>query len=200
MAMTMQEANAAAGAKNYQITPGFYSEPVQMDFKSKQAGHPIFEDQEFVKMIIPGTRGSVIVERVNDEHKARWPEQYAAFKAGREAPLEGTPLREWPVSAMTASKAEELAFFHIRTVEQLAALGDDKLQNLGMGARELRERAKIWLDVAKNGSAPLERMQSNIERLIADVERLTRGLTASNAENQRLSAIIATKEQTHDGA
>lgn len=201
MAPTMQDANAMAGAKDYRVEPRFHSKSVQLDFKSREAGRPIFEDQEFVTIVIPGLRTVMLDERVSDEHRTRWPEQYAAFKAGREAPLEGTPLREWPVGAMTASKADELAYFHIRTVEQLAALGDDKLQNLGMGSRELRERARVWLDVAKNGGAALEKMQATIERLSADVARLTSSLTASNSENQRLSVLATqSQERPHDGA
>lgn len=193
MALSSREVNVMAGAKDYQIMPVFYSESVQMDFKSREAGRPIYEDQEFVKMIIPGTRGSVIVERVNDEHRARWGAEYAAFKAGRELPVDGTPLREWPVGAMTASRADELAYFHIRTVEQLAALGDDKLGNIGMGARELRDRAKLWLSVAKNGSAPLERLQSENERLSIENGRLTSALTAANAQVQQLT-LLTTKD------
>lgn len=193
MSLSPREINAMAGAKDHRIDPRFHSKSVQMDFKSRQAGRPIFEDQEFVTIVIPGLRTVMLDERVNDEHRARWPEQYKAFIEGREAPVDGTPLREWPVALMTASRADELAYFHIRTVEQLAALGDDKVQNLGMGGRELRERAKLWLDVSKNGAAPLERMQAKLETLAADVERLTASLTASNAEVQRLTAL-ATKE------
>ena len=173
--------------------PQFFTEPVKMEFKSKQAGRPIFEEREFVRIIIPGDRRSMAVEPVGEEHKGRWPKEYAAFKSGRAAPLEGTPLREWPVSAMTAARAEELAFFNIKTVEQLSALNDAQLQNLGMGARELRERARLWLAVAKSGAAPLERLQAENERLTAENERLTRDLTDANA---RANA----REQTHADA
>jgi hypothetical protein len=169
------------GAPKSPAIPQFFTEPVKMEFKSQQAGRPIFEEREFVRIIIPGDRRSMAVEPVNDEHRARWPKDYEAFTAGRAAPLEGTPLKEWPVSAMTASKAEELAFFNIKTVEQLAALNDGQLQNLGMGARELRERSRLWLSVAKSGAAPLERLQAENERLARENERLTRELTEANA-------------------
>ena len=168
--------------------PQFFVEAVHMEFLSKQEGRPIYNDQERVKIIIPGDRRAMAVEPVNDEHKARWPKEYAAFKAGLEAPLEGTPLREWPVSAMTASRAEELAYLHIKTVEQLAAVNDAQLNNLGMGARELRERARLWLSVAQQGAAPIERLQSENERLSRENERLTRELTDANLEIRALRA------------
>ena len=63
--------------------PVFFTEAVRMDFKSKQAGRDIFEDREFVRILIPGDRRSAPVEPVGDEHKKRWPREYEAFKAGR---------------------------------------------------------------------------------------------------------------------
>ena len=171
------------------LVPLFYTEPVHMEFRSKQEGHPIYEDREFVRIFIPGNRGSVAVEPVGDEQKARWPKEYAAFKEGREAPLEGTPLREWPNSLMTASKAEELAFFHIKTVEQLAEVNDGQLQHLGMGARQLRETAKKFLEVARTGTAPLERLIAENFKLKDENERLQQQIAEiSVKENVRAAS------------
>jgi hypothetical protein len=123
-------------------------------------------------------------EPVNDEHKARWPEQYAAFKAGREAPLEGTPLAAWP--KMSRARVEELAYFHIRTIEQLAQVDDGRLQNLGMGARQERESAKLFLEVAAKGAAPLERLILRGEEQAREIARLQRDLNTAYAEIERL--------------
>ncbi|HEY5412901.1 MAG TPA: hypothetical protein VIJ94_19465 [Caulobacteraceae bacterium] len=166
--------------------PQFFTEAVKLEWKSRQEGRPIFEDREFVRIIIPGDRRSMAVEPVGDGHKQRWPAEYQAFTAGREAPLQGTPLSEWPVSLMGPARVQELAYFNLRTVEQMAAVNDAQLQNLGMGARELRERARTWLEVAEKGAAPIERLISRNEELARETERLTRELKAANAE---LSAI-----------
>lgn len=172
--------------------PVFFTEAVKMEFKSKQAGRPIFEDQERVRIIIPGDRRSMVVEIVNDEHKARWPREYEAFKAGLEAPLEGTPLADWP--QVSRAQVEELAYFHIRTVEQLAGVHDGQLQQLGMGARELRERAKVFLDVAKNGMAPLSKLVSRVEAAEGRADALEAQLKEAMA---RIAALDAKKEKTH---
>lgn len=160
--------------------PRFYVLPVQLEFASSEAGRPIFEDREFVDIIIPGDRRAMAHHPVNDEHRNRWPKEYAAFKAGKEAPLEGTPLLQWP--GMTRSRVEELAYFHIRTVEELALVNDHQLQNLGMGARQEREKAKLFLEAARTGSAPLEKMIRRIEEQAREIERLQRELMAANAE------------------
>jgi hypothetical protein len=173
--------------------PVFFTEAVRMDFKSKQAGRDIFEDREFVRILIPGDRRSAPVEPVNDEHKKRWPREYEAFKAGTEAPLEGTPLADWP--QIGRARVEELAYFHIRTVEQLAAVNDAQLQQLGMGARGEREKAKVFLEVAARGTAPLSRLVERVEKAEADVARLTRDLTSANAE---IAALKARKGKAHE--
>lgn len=170
----------------------FYAEPVLMDFRSKAEGRPIYEEREFVKIIIPGARGSTVNEPVNDEHKARWPEAYKAFKEGREAPREGTPLTEWP--RINRAQAEELAYFHIKTVEELAGVNDIQLQKLGMGSRELRTSAQKFLEVARTGTGPLEKLLSDNQRFAIENDRLTRELTAANAE------INALKERLHASA
>jgi len=176
--------------------PRFYVEPVYLEFKSKQDGKPCYEEREFVQILIPGDRRSSPVEPVNDEHKARWPKEYEAFKQGREPPLEGTPLTEWPCALLNTARVVELAYHNIKTLEQLAAVNDANLQNLGMGAYELRERARKSLDVAKNGTAPLERLISRNEELVRENERLTRELTEANAR----AASLEQKERVNAGA
>jgi hypothetical protein len=176
------------GQKPNPLIARFRVEAVQMEFASAQAGRPIYEDREFVEIIVPGNRGSVAYEPVRDEHKQRWPKEYQAFKDGRELPMEGTPLASWP--RVTRSRVEELAFAHIRTVEQYAAVNDAQLQHLGMGARAEREAAIKFLEVARTGTAPLERMLVKIDQLTRDNERLTRDLAAANALIERQGAEI----------
>lgn len=155
------------------IIPAFYTEPVEQTFKSKEAGRPIFEDREFVKMIIPGNRGSVAVQPVDDTVKERWPKEYAAFKAGEEIKHEGTLLAQWP--PISRSQVEEFKFFNVHTVEHLAALNDTQIQTMGMGVRDLRKSAIVFLDAAKNGTGPLMKLV---------------------AENTRQADKIAAQDQT----
>ena len=173
--------------------PRFHVKPVKMEFASTQAGRPIFEDREFVDIIIPGDRRALAHEPVNEDHRSRWPREYEAFKVGRETPVEGTPLSEWPSARMNRSRVEELAYFNIRTVEQLAGVNDAQLQNLGMGSRTEREAARTFLEVARTGTGPLEKMLAKIEDQGREIERLTRELMAT-----RLAA--QDKETPHAGA
>lgn len=139
----------------------FSLQPVRMGFKSEQEGREIYEDREFVEIISPGLAKSIPMEEVTDEHRRRWAPQYAAFKDGVEAPVTGTPLREWP--AATPSTVLMLHAIHIRTVEELAGLNDVALQNLPTGGRELREKAKRFLAAAES-TAPMEAAEARANR------------------------------------
>jgi hypothetical protein len=179
------------GAPRAPAIPRFKTEAVHLAYRSKAAGRPMYEDREYVEILIPGDRRSMAVEPVNEEHKARWPKQYEAFRAGKEPPLEGTPLADWPNSSLTRARVEELAYFNIRTVEHLAQVNDTQLGNLGMGARGLREAARKFLEVSRDGTGPLERLVSENLNLKDENARLTRDLADAHAR------LAIAKENAH---
>lgn len=79
-------------------------------------------------------------------------ESYARWKRGEEMPLEGTPIKGWAV--ITPAQQKMLVGMNILTVESLAAVNDEGLRRIGMGAVELKNKAKAWLSQA-NDKGPL---------------------------------------------
>lgn len=173
------------------VMPEFFIEAVENTYRTSQEGRPQFDDVEFVRLLIPGDRKSMPVQKVDDEVRARWPGEYASFKAGIDAPPVGTPLKGWP--PISKGQILELAHFHIHTVEHLAGVNDAQLQNLGMGMRSLREQAKTFLDVAANGTGPISRMVAENLALRDEVERL-------KTQNAALAARVKELEVAHAGA
>ncbi|RAK51198.1 hypothetical protein [Phenylobacterium soli] len=143
--------------------PRFYMRAVQNNFKSNLEGRPIFDEVEFVEIHVPGDRGTISDRPVNASDKARWPREYAAFKANEEIPEEGTPIGEWP--AINRSQAEELKHAKVRTVEQLAALPDEALMRVvPMGGFSLRDKARRFLEAAAS-TAPMEKLSAENDEL-----------------------------------
>lgn len=141
-------------------------EPVENPTATALAGRPIFDQQERVQIIQPGNTNSPVL-LVTDEERRRWPEQYARFKAGMEATVDGTPLEQWPF--LKRNHVMELKAIGIHTVEQCAGLSDIAVQNIGMGGRSIRENAKAYLDEADQisiTSAALARAESAEARLV----------------------------------
>lgn len=176
----------ASADKHDNARPRFYIKSVKNNFRTETEGRPVFEDKEFVEILVPGDRKTVVDTLVKEEHKRRWPREYAAFKAGQEIPIEGTPLEEWP--QITRSQVEELKFAHIRTIEQLAGLPDDALnRSVSMGGFALREKAQRHLEALK-GSSQTEALAAESARkdeIIADQKRQYEALL------QRVAALEA---------
>lgn len=147
----------------------FYFEALKDDEASVQAGRPIYHDCEFIKIIPVGDKNTVVCEPVTDEHRFRWPQQYAAFKAQQHQPQEGTPLEEWP--PLTKSQVLMFKAVNVHTVEQLSNVSDGNLQNLGIGARELREKAKAYIASAEGSSGTLA-IQHQLAEALKQIEGL----------------------------
>lgn len=130
------------------IYPEFFIEAAPDNAATEQEGRPMFRDVEKVRVHIAGDQKTVHTAKVTDLHRQRWKAQYEAFKAGQEAPINGTPLSEWPL--LSVSRIKELQAQGIRTVEDLAELRDSALHSLGMGGRELQKQAQVFLDSAKD--------------------------------------------------
>lgn len=170
--------------QNYRVQHGddsglfvqFYMESVQDHEESAKAGRPIFVDKEFIKIIPVGDRNTVICEPVRHQwsgneppHTERFARQYAAFKNQQHEVVEGTPLEQWP--PLTKSQVMNFKTASVYTVEQLAAVSDANLHNLGMGARDLRDKAIAYLKNAKE-TASLMESQQEINALKDQIEAL----------------------------
>lgn len=127
--------------------PRFHVVAVKEEALSAIHGRPMFRDEERVQFLQPGSLNSHVAI-VTDEHRRRWPEQYAAFKAGTTMATVGTPLEQWPM--LTRSMVAELKAQEIHTVEQCAALSDEVIsRSRSTGMRKICVAAKAYLDDAE---------------------------------------------------
>jgi len=126
----------------------FYSHPKKNLAKSEEEGRPIFEDTDYIEIMQPGNKDSIIRRPASQRDKDRFAEHYRKFQArATEDHVEGTLLSEWP--AISRAQVEELRFLNIRTVEQLAQLADSNAQNI-MGIQGLKQKAAKYLETAKD--------------------------------------------------
>ena len=146
-------------AMDKKLYVNFYVRPVMNSFKSAQEGRPIFDEVDFIRIIIPGDKNNVVDTKVTEEHKVRFESQYGKFKKNQEQAITGTPLEVWPL--MTVGQVAELKALNIHTVEQLADLPDGLAQRI-MGSHALRAKAKTFLEAAA-GDAATTRLQAELE-------------------------------------
>jgi len=112
-------------------------------------------------------------KRIPPQWKDAWFKGYELWKTGQEAPLEGTPIKDW--SSITPSQIKNLLNIRILTVEDLANVNDEGLRRIGMGANDLKRKAENWLKAA-NDHGPLTirvtQLETENSRLLVTVEDL----------------------------
>ncbi len=152
----------------------FHIKPLQSKGKSVIEGRPIFEDQEYVSIMVPGNKTSIVDRPARQTDRDRFPKHYAAFKANEGDLLEGTPLEQWP--QISRSQVEELRYFNVRTVEQVAQMADAQAQQF-MGINTLRTAARLFIDAAKE-NADLSKYVADMEEKDNQIAVLTQAVEA----------------------
>lgn len=146
----------------------FFIRPVKNNPLSLEAGRPIYSDMEYCEIIVPGNQTNRPIKRVDSIVKQRYAQQYAKWKAAgaTEEFLDGTHLTE--VAWVTRSQVEELAYLRVRTLEQLAVVGDDVCGRVP-GLYDLKKKAIAVVEKAES-DAPLLQLQAQLDDLKNELE------------------------------
>ena len=114
-------------------------------------------------------------------------ESFKKYLAGQELPVNGTPLKMFAL--LSPAQIAQLISMNVLTVEDLAGLNAEGTTRIGMGAIELKKKAKAWLDQA-NGTGPTaakiaamemdnQGLKEQVNSLTVQVTRLTNELKAA---------------------
>jgi hypothetical protein len=165
----------------------FFRKPQLQSGLSQQEGRAIYKEVDYIRIMVPGDKLSIVERPVDDIDARRFAARYEKWKAGAGSAVEGTPLSSLP--KMTPSKVEEYKFFNILTVEQLADAADSVGQKF-FSFQEDKRAAKAFIELAK-GNAPFEKMNeelkerdSKIEELKAQIEAITKMMNSKGKSKQ----------------
>jgi hypothetical protein len=153
--------------------------------KTEAEGRPIFEDTEYIRIVVPGSRDEVH-RPVRPQDKHEYAREYAAFKAGTSQEAQsGTPLATW--APLTRSQVEELAHFKVKTVEQLADLSDGNAQRFA-GIQRLKKLAQEHLAAAKDAA--------HHSRTLAELDKRDAVIAAQAQQLKEVGARLEQLEQS----
>ena len=171
-------AQIANGNSEDTAIPHFYMRAVENKRESEAEGRPIFDEVPFVEILIPGDKYNCPDVKVSDEHKQRWPAQWANFLAKREQ-HEGTLIEHWPY--MSVKRVAELKALNFFTVEQVAEASDAALDEIGLGARDLQQRARHFLQ-------PQEDTETDLRK---EIQALNDRIREAESRNETLQDEVA---------
>ena len=146
----------------------FYLRAVMNNFKSSHEGRPIFDEVDYVRIIVPGDKNTIIDTKVTPEYAQRFASNFEKYKKNQSQAVTGTPLEVWP--QMTVGQVAELKAMNVHTVEQLAELPDNLAQRI-MGSHDLRRRAIAFLELAA-GDAANSKLAAELDKRDNEIELL----------------------------
>lgn len=166
--------NEARFANDAALHIEFSRKPVMNVSLSKEQGRAVYEEEDFIRIHVPGDKLTIIERPVDEIDRRRFADRYAKWQAGQGDAVVGTPINALP--GMTQAKVEEYRYFKVMTVEQLAE-APDALSAKFMSFHQDKQRAKAFLEVAK-GNAPLEKMQEELQSRDAAIEEMKAQIAA----------------------
>lgn len=128
-------------------------------------------------------RQKAIEGQYPSEWVKRFEMQFEEFTKGNELPREGTPIRTWP--APNREQVIRLLALGITTVEDLSAVPDAGLGNIGLDGRNLRDLARNYIE-AGTGNGALAKKLADAEQLARDqadqIKRMSESISALEAQ------------------
>lgn len=134
----------------------FFTKSVENNAKSLEAGRPIFEEKEYVRIRFPGDNKRELCAPAHEMHfngnvgvrqqmtyAQRFPASYEAFKQERTDFIAGTPLIA--LVGLSGAERAELEAMRIHTVEQLASLATPARKKLGVAGNKMIPMAEDYL-------------------------------------------------------
>lgn len=160
--------------------------PHPNEIKSLEAGHPVYDDREYITIIVPGDKTSVVHRPVWAQDRTRFARQYAQFKQGEEQTVVGLPLKLW--GGIKLGQAKEFEYFNVKTVEQLAEMSDGNGISIH-GFQGLKQRARDYLAQAKE-QQPLLQMRADMEKKDTEVAALTQQLSDLSSQVSQIMKLV----------
>ena len=171
----------------------FSMKAIQNHFLTAQHGRPMFEDQLWVEIRVPGNQLLTIETPATEEHKRRFPRQWAYFQQTHSPDGQniGTPLSQWPI--LRPSQIEELRSLRFYTVENVAFASDEQIGRIGMIAgmapAAFRERARLYLEGAEQ-HALQSKQAEELKARMAEIESLKQKQADADARHQEEMAEL----------
>ena len=176
--MNFQDGQQTEADKRLYVT--FFKDAVKNEFKTIEAGRPIFDEFDFIRIITPGSRDSYVTKvRANDGYTMRFPQQWARYKQNQDQNVTGTPLSAVPW--LTTAQIAEFNSVGCKTVEQLVGMSDS-LSGKFMGHHQTKQRAQLFLDAANN-AAPALKLQAELEKRDEEIAELRKMVEAMQTQH-----------------
>jgi uncharacterized protein YjiS (DUF1127 family) len=181
----MQNGQKAVHGDDNKLFVTFYIDKILLTEQTEAQGEPVYREAEMIRINVPGDAKTVVIREVTREDQRRFPNQWDDFKAGREQLQHGHALSDM---GLGKTEVDKLNYMNVVTVEQLADLPDHLLEDLGLGARGLRDGAAKWLESRKVSVDEFEALKKENTTLSSSLKEMQDTVALMREEMAKLSA------------
>lgn len=142
-----------------------YDKAVKDEEASEKSDVPIYRSSVYIKKRVPNSR-DIYDQPVKSTDRENYRELFEMFERGEQAPLDGTPIDQWP--GIDVASIESLKAANIFTVQALANMPETGMYRLPAGFMNLKSKAKKWLE----SGAEVERLKEQNKELMERLEKL----------------------------
>lgn len=172
----------------------FYRDTVDDTEETAKQGRLICREVDFVMIMVPGDKFSIIRRPVQQRDTQRFSDRYQAFRAGKtQETASGTPLKS--VSWLTKSQVKELEFLGCHTLENLAGMPDSVADKF-LQIKKLKQLAKDAIQAAKD-SAPLVSLRNEIDKKDLELAELKKIQGELILQVQQLQNAVMSQAVNH---
>jgi cell division protein FtsB len=178
----------------------FEKRPIEDREATQLHGRYIAKDQDWVLITPAGSRDCVEREvqewfaqcqrnvdngQIPKEWLDFWKSSYQSWKSGEDMPVNGTPIKSWPL--VSPADVVNLLSAKVMTVEDLAAANEEVIKRLGMGGRALKIAAENYLKASAGPGA----LASQLTAVQLQNDALQKNLDALAEQNRLLKEQVA---------
>ncbi len=176
----------------------FETKAIEDRDESIKQGHYMTKDVDFAIVTPAGSKDrieNIVTEwfdhlasevrngRFPDAWLSHYKASYREWKAGNELPIDGTPIKSWPM--LSPAQRSNLLNWKVMTVEQLAEANEEVIGRLGMGGRALKQQAVAYLQVAGGQAGKVAAQVTDLQARLDSLEEANKLL---REQNQSLAA------------
>jgi len=189
MPVDVESLNLPVFSQDKRLHVTFYSRAVPNRFRTQEEGRPVYEQKDYIRLMVPGDRNYELDVPATDHYQQRFPDQWTRYKRGLSESMDGTPLESWP--ALNVAQVAELRAMNVTTVDQLAVMPDQLAQKM-MGNFKLREKAQAFLEAAK-GTAQASKLEAELKKRDDDIAQMREQIAVLTAASAKTPASIANR-------
>jgi hypothetical protein len=120
-----------------------YEKPIKDEKRSANSNIPIYEKRVYIKKKAANSRDEYN-QPVKETDRQKYAELFAAFEAGQDVELDGTPIEQW--AALDVADVETLKSINVLTIQSAAKIPETTLHRMPIGLKNINVKAQKWLN------------------------------------------------------